>query len=171
MEHEEEYKQNRTAMKKIKKEDTMILIIFAGCLAMAVWMLVAFFITQNKMMLLSSVLGAAASVTGFFSSYRKDSALAIAAGVLLLATIAVMFFYDGFSLLGVAELAVFGWFAVRNFLNIKKYRWLEQQEGFPQFEPKLREYDTERERRNLRDPYAEKMKERQRNSADSMDEL
>lgn len=42
MEHEEEYKQNRTAMKKIKKEDTMILIIFAACLVMAVWMLVAF---------------------------------------------------------------------------------------------------------------------------------
>ncbi|MCR4639335.1 hypothetical protein [Ruminococcus sp.] len=171
MEYEEEYKQNRTAMKKLKKEGTMILIIFAGCLAMAVWMLVAFFITQNKMILLSSVLGAAAAVTGFFSAYRKDSALAIAAGVLLLATIAVMFFYDGFSVLGVAELAVFGWFAARNFLNIKKYKWLEQQEGFPQFEPKLREYDMEKAQRNIGDTYAAKTEERQKNSTDSMDEL
>ena len=171
MEYEEEYKQNRTAMKKLKKEDTMILIIFAGCLAMAVWMLVAFFITQNKMILLSSVLGAAASVIGFFSTYRKDSALAIAAGVLLLATIAVMFFYDGFSVLGVAELAVFGWFAARNFLNIKKYKWLEQQEGFPQFEPKLREYDMEKAQRNIRDTYAAKTEERQKNSTGGMDEI
>ena len=96
---------------------------------------------------------------------------AIAAAVIIIAEIGIMFFFDGISVLGFAQVAVFGYFVVTNIMNIKKYRWLEQQEGFPQFEPKLREYDTERERRNLRDPYAEKMKERQRNSADSMDEL
>ena len=78
---------------------------------------------------------------------------------------------DGISLLGILEIGVFGWFAARNFMNIKKYRWLEQQDGFPQFEPKLKEYDMDRVQRDIKDPYAHKMEERQSNSSVSMEEL
>ena len=77
MDFEEEYKQNRTQMKKIKKEDTVILIVFAANVVMSLWMLVAFVLTFNKAALLTAVLGLAASVVGFLSAYRKDSALAI----------------------------------------------------------------------------------------------
>lgn len=171
MDFEEEYKQNRTQMKKIKKEDTMILIVFAANVAMSLWMLVAFVLTFNKTALLTAVLGLAASAVGFLSAYRKDSALAIAAGVLLFAEISALFFSNGISLLGILEIGVFGWFAARNFMNIKKYRWLEQQDGFPQFEPKLKEYDMDRVQRAIKDPYARKMEERQRSSSGSMDEL
>ncbi|WP_024861749.1 hypothetical protein [Ruminococcus flavefaciens] len=171
MDFEEEYKQKRTQMKKIKKEDTEILIVFAANVAMSLWMLVAFVLTFNKAALLTAVLGLAASVVGFLSVYRKDSALAIAAGVLLFAEISALFFSDGISLLGILEIGVFGWFAARNFMNIKKYRWLEQQDGFPQFEPKLKEYDTNKAQRDTKDPYARKMEERQKTSSGSMDEL
>ena len=168
MDFEEEYKQNRTQMKKIKKEDTVILIVFAANVAMSLWMLFAFVM---KTALLTAVLGLAASAVGFFSAYRKDSALAIAAGVLLIAEISALFFSDGISLLGILEIGVFGWFAARNFMNIKKYRWLEQQDGFPQFEPKLKDYDMDRVQRAIKDPYARKMEERQRSSSGSMEEL
>lgn len=171
MDFEEEYKQKRTQMKKIKKEDTEILIVFAANVAMSLWMLVAFVLTFNKAALLTAVLGLAASAVGFLSVYRKDSALAIAAGVLLFAEISALFFSDGISLLGILEIGVFGWFAARNFMNIKKYRWLEQQDGFPQFEPKLKEYDTNKAQRDTKDPYARKMEERQKTSSGSMDEL
>ena len=119
MDFEEEYKQNRTQMKKIKKEDTEILIVFAANVAMSLWMLVAFVLTFNKAALLTAVLGLAASAVGFLSAYRKNSALAIAAGVLLFAEISALFFSDGISLLGILEICVFGWFAVRNFMNIR----------------------------------------------------
>ena len=171
MDFEEEFKQNRTQMKRIKKEDSAILIVFAVNFAISIWLLVAFFISQDKAILLSSVLGAAASVVGFLSAYRKDSTLAIASGVLLLSEITAMFFYDGITVLGSVELAVFGYFAVRNFMNIKKYKWLEQQDGFPQFEPRLKEYDMEKVQRNIKDTYTEKMEERQKKSTGSMDEL
>ncbi|WP_303805737.1 hypothetical protein [Ruminococcus flavefaciens] len=171
MDFEEEYKQNRTQMKKIKKEDTVILIVFAANVVMSLWMLFAFLMTFNKTALLTVVLGLAASAVGFLSAYRKDSALAIAAGVLLFAEISALFFSDGISLLGILEICVFGWFAARNFMNIKKYRWLEQQDGFPQFEPKLKEYDMDRVQRDIKDPYAHKMEERQSNSSVSMEEL
>ena len=171
MDFEEEYKQKRTQMKNVKKTETATFIVFAVNAVISIWMLFAFFVTLDKLVLLISVLGAAASVVGFLSVYRKDSALDIAAGVLLLVEITALFFNDGISLLGIAELAVFGYFAVRNFLNIKKYRWLEQQDGFPQFEPKLKEYDMDRAERNINDPYARKMEERQKSSTSSMDEL
>ena len=149
----------------------MILIVFAANVAMSLWMLVAFVLTFNKAALLTAVLGLAASAVGFLSAYRKDSALAIAAGVLLFAELSALFFSNGISLLGILEIGVFGWFAARNFMNIKKYRWLEQQDGFPQFEPKLKEYDMDRVQRDIKDPYARKMEERQSNSSVSMEEL
>ena len=43
MDFEEEYKQNRTAMKRIKKEDTVIFIVFAVNMIMAIWLFIAFF--------------------------------------------------------------------------------------------------------------------------------
>lgn len=171
MDFEEEYKQKRTQMKNVKKTETATFIVFAVNAVISIWMLVAFFITLNKLVLLISILGAAASVVGFLSVYRKDSALAIAAGVFLLAEITALFFDDGITVLGVAELAVFGYFAVRNFMDIKKYRWLEQQDGFPNFESKLKEYDTNKAQRDTKDPYARKMEKRQKTSSGSMDEL
>lgn len=171
MDFEEEYKQNRTQMKNVKKTETAAFIVFAVNAVISIWMLVAFFITLDKMVLLTSILGAAASVIGFLSVYRKDSALSIAAGVLLLSEITALFFNEGVSALGLIEFVVFGYFAARNFLNIKKYRWLEQQDGFPQFEPKLKEYDMDRAERNINDPYARKMEERQKYSSGSMDEI
>ena len=169
MDFEAEYKQNRTQMKRIKKEDTVIFIVFAANAAMAIWLLVAFLMTHDKSVLLTAVLGVAASVIGFLSAYRKDSAFAIVSGVLLIAEMIVMFFFDGISFIGFVEVAVFGRFAFRNFMNIKKYRWLEQQDGFPQFEPKLKEYDMNREQWDTDNPYARKMEERQKNSSGDMD--
>ena len=158
-------------MKNVKKTETAAFIVFAANVVISIWLLVAFFVTLDKMALLTSVLGVAASVVGFLSVYRKDSSLSIVSGVLILAEITVLFFNEGVSALGFLELAVFGYFAVRNFLNIKKYRWLEQQDGFPNFEPKLKEYDANKAQRDTKDPYALKMEERQKSSAGSMAEL
>ncbi|SHM42445.1 hypothetical protein [Ruminococcus flavefaciens] len=171
MDFEEEYKQNRTAMKRIKKEDTVIFIVFAVNMIMAIWLFIAFFMSFDKKILFSSIFGAAASVIGFLSAYRKDSALAIVSGVFLVAEMIGVFFFGFVTLLGFVLAGVFIVFAVRNFNNIKKYKWLEQQDGFPQFEPKLKEYDMNRVQRSIKDPYAIKMEERQRSSYGNMDEI
>ena len=171
MDFEEEYKKNRTAMKKCKKTETYIFIIFAANIAIAIWMMIAALIAWNIWFLTAAILGAAGSVLGILSVRKRDSALAIAGGVLIIAEVGAMFFSDGFSVLGVVEVAVFTYFAVYNFLNIKKYRWLEQQDGFPNFEPRLKEYDMDRAQRSIKDPYAQKMEEMKANNSHEMQEL
>ena len=171
MDFEEEYKQNRTQMKKIKKDDTIFFIVFICNIIIAVWLFIAFVLMGYKGNLLISLLAAAASIAGFLSVYKKNSSLSIVSGALLLAEIIVLFFSGGFNILGVVELAVFAWVAVRSFMNIKKYRWLEQQDGFPNFEPTLKEYDMNKVQWGIKDPYAQKMEERQKSSTSSMDEL
>lgn len=170
MDFEEEYKQNRTAMKKCKKTETLIFIVFAVNIAVAGFYLFLA-ISGDLLCIIVSVLGLAGSALGILSVHKKDSALAIAGGVLIIAEVGIMFFSDGFSVLGVVEVAVFTYFAVGNFLNIKKYRWLEQQDGFPNFEPRLKEYDMERAQRNIKDPYAQKMEEMKMNNSHDMQEL
>jgi len=168
---EEEFKQNRTAMKKCKKTETYIFIIFAANIAIAIWMMIAALIAWNIWFLTAAILGAAGSVLGILSVRKRDSALAIAAAVIIIAEIGIMFFFDGISVLGFAEAAVFGYFVVTNIMNIKKYRWLEQQDGFPNFEPRLKEYDMDRAQRNIKDPYAQKMEDMNKNNTHEMQEL
>ncbi|HOA00330.1 hypothetical protein [Ruminococcus sp.] len=167
---EEEYKQNRTAMKKCKKTETWIFIVFAVNIAVAGFYLFLA-ISGDLLSIIVSVLGLAGSALGLLSVCKRDSALAIAGGVLVIAEVGVMFFSDGISVLGVVEVAVFTYFAVANFLNIKKYRWLEQQDGFPNFEPRLKEYDMDRAQRNIKDPYAQKMEDMDKNNTHEMQEL
>lgn len=171
MNFEEEYMQNRIEMKKVKKMDTANIIVFAINIAISLWALISVIISGCIPILIAGVLGLAGSALGIISLHKRDSAAAIVAGVLITAEIIIMFFYDGFSLIGVVEVAVFGYFAVRNFLNIKKYRWLEQQDGFPNFEPRLKEYDMDRTQRNIQDPYAKKMEEMKKNNSHDMQEL
>ena len=173
MDFEEEYKKNRTAMKRCRKTETASFIVLAANIAISIWLLVAAVISGEVLVLIASVLGLAASALGILGLYKKDSAIAIAAGVFLIAEMGIMFFADGPDLIGVLEVAVFGYFAAANFLNIKKYRWLEQQDGFPNFEPRLKEYDMDRAQRNIKDPYARKMEEMKKNNASAghMDEL
>ncbi|WP_028520805.1 hypothetical protein [Ruminococcus flavefaciens] len=170
MDFEEEYKQNRTAMKKVKKTETWIFIVFAVNIAVAGFYLFLA-ISGDLLSIIIAVLGLAGSALGLLSVRKRDSALAIAAGVLVIAEVGVMFFSDGISVLGVVEVAVFTYFAVGNFLNIKKYRWLEQQDGFPNFEPRLKEYDMDRAQRNIKDPYAQKMEDMHKNNTHEMQEL
>ena len=136
MDFEEEYKQNRTQMKRIKNDDTKMFVAFAGNIIVAIWCFIAYILSWNKGVLLVAALAAAASVTGFISVYKKNTALSLVSGVLLIAEIITMFSVGSFTILGFAEFAAFAWVAVRSFKNINMYRWLEQQEGFPYFEPK-----------------------------------
>ncbi|WP_028517052.1 hypothetical protein [Ruminococcus flavefaciens] len=171
MDFEEEYKQNRTQMKKIKKDDTKMFVIFMCNIAVAILCLIAFVLSGNMGALLVSSLAAAASVTGLISVYNKNIALSVVSGVLLIAEIISMFSVGSFTILGFVEFAAFVWVAVRSFKNIKQYQWLAQQDGFPQFEPKLKEYDMNRTKWETKNPYAQKMAERQKNSSGSMEEL
>lgn len=157
-------------MKKCKKTETWISIAFAVNIAVAGFYLFLA-ISGDLLSIIIAVLGLAGSALGLLSVRKRDSALAIAGGVLIIAEVGTMFFSDGFSVLGVVEVAVFTYFAVANFLNIKKYRWLEQQDGFPNFEPRLKECDMDRAQRNIKDPYAQKMEDMDKNNIHEMQEL
>lgn len=170
MDFEEEYKQNRTSMKRCKKTENAAFIVWVINIVIAGFYLFLAF-SGDLITILIAVFGLPASALGILSLFKKDSAIAIAAGVFLMAEIGTMFFHDGISVLGIVEAAVFGYFAVTNFLNIKKYRWLEQQDGFPNFEPRLKEYDMNRAQWDIKDPYAQKMEEMKANNSHDMQEL
>ena len=154
----------------MQKTATWISVVFAVNIAVAGFYLFLA-ISGDLLSIIIAVLGLAGSALGLLSVRKRDSALAIAGGVLVIAEVGVMFFSDGISVLGVVEVAVFTYFAVANFLNIKKYRWLEQQDGFPNFEPRLKEYDMDRAQRNIKDPYAQKMEDMDKNNTHEMQEL
>lgn len=171
MDTENEYNHNRMLMKRVKKEDNAITIVYAINIAISLFLLVSFILTFEKVYLVAVLLGTAASVTGFFSVYRKDITLAIVSGFLLIGNIAALFFSDGSVVLGIIELFVFGWFAYRNLMNVKRYKWLEQQDGFPNFDINQAMYDREKAQWSIKDPYTQKMEERRKSSKDSMDTL
>ncbi len=58
-----------------------------------------------------------------------------------------------------------------NMWAVVKYHWLEDQEGFPQFNPRYEEYKEKRREREIMDPYLREMQRVQKASNGEMNEL
>ncbi len=61
--------------------------------------------------------------------------------------------------------------AAANMWAVIKYHWLEDQEGFPQFNARFEEYKEKRREREIMDPYELRKRELQRASTDEMSDL
>lgn len=58
-----------------------------------------------------------------------------------------------------------------NFWAVIKYHWLEDQEGFPQFNPRYEEYKEHKHEREIMDPYQLRINQLQRQSNGEMTDL
>lgn len=58
-----------------------------------------------------------------------------------------------------------------NLWAVYKYHWLEDQEGFPQFNPRFEEYKENKREREIMDPYQLRVNQLQRNSTGEMTDL
>ncbi len=173
MELEEEYTRNRTVMKKIKNQDTQCFIAYAANLIIILFMVYSFIMTGKFINLIISLITICTSVTGFFSVYKKSSPLAIISASLTTAEIVLLFMDWGFSLIPLFGFGVFMYYAVVNVINCKKYEWLSQQDGFPNFEVKQKMYEMEKAQWDIKDPYTQRKEEieKRNTGSDNMDSL
>ena len=167
VELEEEYMRNRTAMKKIKNQDTQCFIVYALNLIIILFMVFSFIMTGKYLYLIISSIVICTTVTGFFSVYKKSPALAIISASLMTAEIVLLFMDWGFSLIPLFGFVVFIYCAVINVINCKKYEWLSQQDGFPNFEIKQKMYEMEKAQWAIKDPYTQEMEEIKKRNSDS----
>lgn len=58
-----------------------------------------------------------------------------------------------------------------NMWAVIRYHWLEDQEGFPQFNPRYEEYKENRREREIMDPYQLRMQQIQKRSSGEMNDL
>ena len=58
-----------------------------------------------------------------------------------------------------------------NFGAVIKYHWLEDQEGFPHFNPRYEEYNEHKREREIMDPYQRRMQEIQKRAAGEMTDI
>lgn len=173
MELEEEYTRNRTAIKKIKNQDTQCFIAYAANLMVILFMVYTFIMTGKPLYLIISLITICASVTGFFSVYKKSTPLAIISASLMAAEILLLFMDWGFSLIPLFGFGVLIYYAVVNVINCKKYEWLSQQDGFPNFEIKQKLYEMEKAQWDIKDPYTQKKEdiEKRNSGSDGMQGL
>lgn len=173
MELEEEYTRNRTAIKKIKNQDTQCFIAYAANLMVILFMVYTFIMTGKPLYLIISLITICASVTGFFSVYKKSTPLAIISASLMAAEIVLLFMDWGFSLIPLFGFGVLIYYAVVNVINCKKYEWLSQQDGFPNFEIKQKLYEMEKAQWDIKDPYTQKKEdiEKRNSGSDGMQSL
>ena len=181
MELEQEYSKNRVMMKKIKKTSSLTCIGYAIYLIMAIFCIFVGIMTANLLIGLSSIFVVAASVLGFLGVYKKDNRLLIASLVIIVVQFLLFALSncDGLSDFigalicsgpGYAVIIAYVCFSIR---NNKQYHWLEQQDGFPNFEVKQAMYEMNKSQREIKDPYAirkEELEKRTEN-AGHMDEL
>ena len=167
MELEEEYARNRTAMKKIKNQDTQCFIVYALNLIFILFMVFYFAMTGRYLYLIICLITICTSVTGFFSVYKKSTPLAIISASLMAAEIVLLFMELGFSLIPLFGFGVCMYYAVINVINCKKYEWLSQQDGFPHFEIHQKMYEMEKTQWTIKDPYTQRKEEIEKRNSDS----
>ena len=167
MELEEEYTRNRTAMKKIKNQDTNCFFVYALNLMFILFTVYSLICTGKKFYFVVIAVIIAASVTGFFSTYRKNSSLAIVSASLSAAEIILFIADQGFSVIPLFGYGFLIFYAVINILNCIKYKWLSQQDGFPNFEVKQKMYEMEKAQWDIKDPYTQEIEEIRKRNSDS----
>ena len=102
--------------------------------------------------------------------YKKDIKYSVFASIIMAISYLIPSgsAMDEFDLMFAIESALF---IIPTALANKKYKWLEQQEGFPYFNERFEEQKNKLKEYNEKNPYEERMKQIQQNSSGKMDEL
>lgn len=180
---EDEYSQNRVALKKIKKESTICGIMCGLFMCLIVFELY-YTIMISPIFLILMVIVAAVSITGFKGISNKDNRFSKASLILTAVHLLAFTAMISDSLTEVLTALVmsgpghiiFAYFIYKTIKNNEKYHWLEQQEGFPHFEIKQTMYEMDKRQREIKDPFQikkEQIESRNQSSGQSgqMEEL
>lgn len=177
MDIEQEYSQNRVLLKKIKKQSTLISIMYILYSLMGVFALFSAILLASPLMGIVTVMVITAAGLGLVGVSRKDNRFVVASLVIIIVQFFMFVIAIGdllmsllFSGPGYAVVVVFVYFAIR---NNNQYHWLEEQQGFPNFEVKQTMYEMEKTQRKIKDPYAIRMEEFQKRTENTgqMEEL
>ena len=175
------YSENRVAMKKIKSQTTKICIAYALYLCFLPF-LFYFSIMLSPKYLIGALFVIAGAVTGFWGLYKHDVRLSKTSLVIIIVQFVLYIIMGSSDISDVFEAMIFslpgyaviGYFAFSAIKCAEKYNWLEQQDGFPNFEVRQAMYDMEKRQRAIKDPYAikkEEIEKRSRQQGGGMEEI
>ena len=171
MDFEVEYTKNRTQMNRIKKEDKIFFIMCAANLVFFLFSAFLLIASGEKSYLISTVVYMTSSVGGVLSLYKRNTVLAVISSVGFFSEMMMIMLMAGFSLVTFLLFGVLIGGSVRNIMNVRSYQWLQQQDGFPYFEPKQKIYEMNKAQWNIKDPYTIEKERREKNSAGHMDDI
>ena len=168
MDLEMEYGRNLTALKRCKKVYNIVGLFFLVAFGFALFCSAYFMILSlfDMIYLRLMLFDAGVLITGFMSTYKKNNILAAASVVLVLIESA----FSRFALV-LAPFVIAA--AVITIIANKKYKWLEQQDGFPYFNSRVRFHEMDRAQWDIKDPYTQQFEELKKRNSNSghMDEL
>jgi predicted membrane protein len=168
MDYEQECSHNRMMLKRCKKfynaASVFYLVVYGFSIFTSVYFMILALFDPVYLKLIFINIGILAA--GFLSTYLKNDILPAAASALALIDLFCSRFAPVFTPLVII-------FSVLTIMVNRKYKWLEQQDGFPYFNTRFRDQELDRVQWNIKDPYQqnyEEIKKRYNNSGD-MDEL
>lgn len=168
MDLDQEYGKNRLSIKRCNKFYNIIalfyIIVFGAKIFMEVY---SCFLGGSLLMLLVALISAAALAAGFGGVYLHKDIFPITAPLIVLLHEAIA--PSGFQIV----IPISFLCSIVNIFVNKKYRWLEQQDGFPYFNVRYRDQEIDKSQWNIKDPYTQSYEEitKQDNNGGQMDEL
>lgn len=171
MDFEEEYKQNRTQLNRIKKEGKIFLIICSVDLIFFLISMFFFISSGNLKFLVSLLVFLFAPVFGYLSIYKKNQVFALLSAVLAFCELLLTCFITRVSVYSFILFGAFIGCCIRNFMNVKMLHWLQQQDGFPYFEPRQKMYDMNRTQWDIKDPFTLEKERYEKRSTGHMDDI
>lgn len=166
MDLEQEYGKNRVSFKRCQRCYNIIAIFYMAAFGgMAFCEVYTGFAGGSAASLIGSLFSAATLVAGFCGVYVHKNIPAIVAP--FLASVNSFFFSIVSFFIPVCILC-----SVVNILANRKYRWLEQQDGFPYFNVRFKDQEIDSTQWNIKDPYTQSYEEiKKQDNNGQMDEL
>ena len=164
---DEDYGRKRVSLKKCQKIYNIIalyyIIVFAGIAFTEVYICV---LNGSLTSLIGAFFSIATLAAGFGGVYIHKNIFAIAAPVLCM--INTPFHFECGIFIPLCIIC-----AVATVLANRKYRWLEDQDGFPYFNVRYRVQEIDKVQWNIKDPYTQNYEEikKKENNSGHMDEL
>ena len=168
MDLEQEYGKNRLSIKRCNRLYNLIAIYYILVFGAKTFLdIYSCFLGASVFMILFAFISFAALAAGFCGVYLHKDIFSIAAPVIAAV-------HDGFvgSVFDIL-MTICVVCSVVNVIVNRKYRWLEQQDGFPYFNVRFREQKIDSSQWNIKDPYVQNYEEitKKDNNNGQMDEL
>ncbi|MBR5681771.1 MAG: hypothetical protein IKW96_00640 [Ruminococcus sp.] len=167
MDLEQEYGKNRLSIKRCNRYYNIIAIFYLVVFGARIFAeIYSCFLGGSLFLLLGAFISAAALAAGFGGVYLHKDIFPIAAPfiVLLHDAIALSAFQIVTPLCFICSIV--------NILVNKKYRWLEQQDGFPYFNVRFRDQEIDSSQWNIKAPYTQSFEEiKKQDNNGQMDDL